>query len=198
MIYLLFIITILIFIISGLVCEKTGQKYYDSRICNRKTTPKVYDILHKYLPDLSDNNFLGPLKDIYVLVLSLAPFLFFKESGFNTLKEYLILYCFIILTRSIFINLTILPKNKNCENNGDLIHGCYDKIFSGHFATLFLATLIFYKHGLITNTFWLSFVNIVNVLLIILTRSHYTSDIAVSFIVTLLFFTNSNQIVSYI
>lgn len=189
------LISFLIFyLITNKLCQNIGETFYKNRIQKNKITPKIYDIAHKFLPDYS-NTLLKPLGDFYVIFLTLIPFLFVGNSIAFT--EFLSFYLVVILIRCITINLTILPKNKNCENTcskSEIINGCFDKIFSGHFATLFLATLVFYKYNIIKNIPILSIINIVNALIILTTRSHYTIDIIVSIVITLLVFTNNLKI----
>lgn len=187
----LFIIT---FLLSSELCETTARHFYENRVINKKTNPKVYDISHRFLPDYSDNKNIILLKDVFTLVSSLSPFLIIRNG--SAFKDYLSYYIVIILIRCVFINSTILPKTKHCHVKSyiDMSNSCYDKIFSGHFTTLFLATLIFYKYSIITNVYVLIIMNVVNALLILMTRSHYTVDIMVALITTLLVFTNEIKI----
>lgn len=183
------ITTIILFIYFNNKCQHTGEIYYKNRINKRKINPKVYDISHRYLPDYSKYKKIH-IGDLYLFLATLIPFLFTKTS--KPFVSFLSYYLLIILIRCITINLTILPKNRSDEYiKYDIINGCYDKIFSGHFATLLLATLIFYKYNIIKNISILIILNIINVLIILCTRSHYSIDIFVSFVVTMLLFTNN-------
>lgn len=165
-----------------------GKTYYDSRIKRGKTTQKVFDIGMKYIPDMSDNKILIKMCDI---VSAAIPLLFFWKSNWNSkyiLDYYIILICIFII-RLIFIHITILPKSKNCDDSKYTIDNamtghCYDKIFSGHFAVLFLAVLFAYEYKIFTNMFLISMLLLIYSIMIISTRSHYSIDIIVSVIVT--------------
>ena len=178
-----FILTLLLIILfiyityTQDILETIGETYYDNRINQQKLTPKVYDIGHKYFPNLENYEYIMN----YLVGLSflsfLKPYILIEFIGF-------IIPIFII--RSITIHLTILPKMKNCEVTNDIkfIGGCYDKIFSGHFATIFLITLLLWKHHNISIV-WVFLINILNAFLIIATRAHYTIDILVALFITL-------------
>jgi len=101
----------------------------------------------------------------------------------------------IYLIRDITINLTILPKNKNCKVDNKwykkIINGCYDKIFSGHFSFTYLLSLYYYSYGIITNVPFLIIWNLLNAFVILITRSHYTIDIIMAFFVCSFIFTNN-------
>lgn len=179
-------IFILIFIVTNHTCQTTGETYYDNRIANNKIKPKVYDIGHRILPNYSNTNLDFIVKDLFVVLCVIVPFLL--SSNWVAFKEYLGYYIVIILIRCLTINVTILPKIDDKFNPID--SGSYDHIFSGHFATLFLATLIFYKYGVVKSPEILVVVNLINSFIILSTRSHYTIDLIVSMTVVLLIYTN--------
>lgn len=174
-----------IFYLTNKTCQVSGKTFYTQRVNNGKVKPKVYDIAHKYLPNYANTNLDFYVKDLFVLLGTLLPFLFYGKS--EPFKAYLGMYIVVILLRCITINATILPKTKT---DTYIDKGSYDKIFSGHFATLFLATLVFYQFKIITNVPLLITANVINAYIILSTRSHYTVDILVSLMATLLVFTN--------
>jgi len=174
-----------IFYLTNKTCQTSGKVFYTQRINDGKTKPKVYDLAHKYLPNYANTNLDFYVKDLYVLLGTLLPFIFAGNS--TAFKAYLGMYIVVILLRCITINATILPKTKT---DTLIDKGSYDKIFSGHFATLFLATLVFYQFKIITNVPLLVLANFINAYIILSTRSHYTVDIIVSIMATLLVFTN--------
>ena len=163
--------------------ENTASEYYDNRIINNKTTPKVYDIGHWFLPDLHKYDNLHHL----ITIVFIIPVLF----NFNIFKEFLGYWVVIFIIRSITNMLTILPKYKNCDINKKykFISGCYDKIFSGHFSSVFLATLLYLKYNWI-NMSTLVLINMINSISILLSRGHYTIDLVVAFFVTLFVYQN--------
>lgn len=167
-------------VLSNIFCQTSGDLFY-----KENSDQSIHDIFHQFLPTL-DLKILGfRARDLYVFGLT-APILFTETRIAN---EFLRKYLIIVLIRCISVNLTILPNaSKDCVKGFDLIKGCYDKVFSGHFATLFLASLIYYKYSLITNIPVLAGMNLVNVFLILSSRSHYTIDIFVAFFVVMFIF----------
>ena len=165
-----------------------GSNFYNQRLKSKKVNPKVFDIAHKYLPDLSTNKLLRDVTNILVF----APFLF----GGKVVQEHMSFFIMILLVRSIFNMTTILPKHKTCKDESytfyNVIFGhCYDKVFSGHFSSSVLLSLILLKHGIVTNVWSHIAFNAVNAVMILLLRGHYTIDLLVAYFVTLVFYQNN-------
>lgn len=182
-----FILLILFSIISYNV-HKQGKTFYDDRIKNGKITPKVFDIGMKIIPNLSSNKYLTFIANILPVVL---PIVLLYNTPY--LMKYYYIFGYIILIRYLFINLTILPKDKNCKDDEYTIENiilghCYDKIFSGHFTMIYLLALFLYKYKIYTDLFYLGFGVISYGIMIISLRFHYTIDIAVAAVVTQLVF----------
>lgn len=174
----------LFIILSTLVCFYEGKRFYDDRENRGKTTTKIYDISHKYLPDLSKVQYM----DILANSIILLPLLL--NNGDR--QDYVGYLLVILAIRAVFISSTILPKDKSCCDTvgvSTFVFGhCYDKMFSGHFAAVFLFSLIYSKH---TSNIWgLVLLNILNTLVILMRRAHYTIDILASFFITLFVFQN--------
>ena len=116
-------------------------------------------------------------------------------------KNFIYLMIPIFLVRCITIYSTILPKLDHCDVKNIFylcfFGGCYDKIFSGHFAVTYLLTLLLHENNYI-NTYVLWAINIINGLFIIVSRNHYTIDIVVSLFVVWLVFYNKINICRYI
>jgi hypothetical protein len=163
--------------------QNTADKYYTDRVNSNKTTPKVYDIMHKHLPYWKNIDWLPNL----VMIISLIPL--FYTNNKDMYFDFIALYLIINIIRDIVINITILPKDKECdlkqysELYKTIFGACYDKIFSGHTAFVFLLTLLYNSYSVITNTSVLVLWNIINALSILIVRSHYTIDILVSFLI---------------
>jgi hypothetical protein len=172
---------------SNLSVDHIANEYYTSRIDNNKLNPKIYDISHKLLPNLYN----------YEMISNLVTTLFILPLGFNIplLYEFLGFIIPLLIIRSITTHLTILPKTKHCDvnNSSPFFGGCYDKIFSGHFSVVFLATLLYKKYNLIDDFSLLS-INLINSFFILFTRAHYTIDIVVAFFVTLFVYQNNISI----
>ena len=172
------------FVISYSVYN-VGNTYYEQRIQNGKTKPKVFDISYKYLPDYSDSELLENIIDLMVLLPIFAIF-WFTNNG-ELYKEYLVSVLLIQLLRSIFIHSTILPKTKTCIKNAEeynwynIIFGhCYDKIFSGHLATSIMTFIFLYKMNVVRNIPFAIFYNLLLSLGLLLNRAHYTVDLLVA------------------
>ena len=166
--------------------KKEASRYYDNRVEQKKIKQKIYDISYKYLPNLERYEYLSDIVTISIIM----PVIFYPKI----FKEYIGFWVVIFLIRSITIRLTVLPKSNNCENNNYINLGtCYEKIFSGHFASAFLATILYYKYNII-DIKTLTLLNIINSCLIILTRHHYTIDIIVAFFITLCVYQNNISI----
>lgn len=188
-----FLVVLSFVLLSSYLSHINGKNFYKKRENDKKTNQKVFDIGHKYIPDLSNYEFyignnkiiLHNILDILIIIPLIYILIYEKE-----LRIYLIEYGLLIfLIRSIFILITILPKHKTCNDENysfyNLFFGhCYDKIFSGHYALTLLMTILLFKkypsillYGIIYN--------IIISLLILSTRSHYTVDIFIAFIITI-------------
>lgn len=169
--------------------DRTGENFYHKRIIDNKITPKVYDIAHKYLPDWSVHKIYN---DLYTIAF-LLPLL----TNFTILKEYLGFWIPIFLLRSIFAQVTILPKNKNCTVPDTfsiyIKRNCYDKVYSGHFSSFLLAILLYLKYKWVSVPIGITLVSL-NAFMILVTRSHYTIDILVALVVTLLVYITNTSI----
>jgi hypothetical protein len=179
------ILIIIILLITNIIVfynENHYESYYDTRIKNNKTSPKVYDIGHKYLPNISHYEYIINI----LLILSACIFFIYP----NMFVKFCILFLVIIIIRLITVQLTVLPKT-NCTIKPTIVLSgyCYDKIFSGHTAFICLITLFLFNLKKI-SIFTLFIINVLFGLLIIATRSHYTIDVVFAFIVTLLIFQN--------
>ena len=168
--------------------QENADKYYNDRINNNKTNPKVFDIMHKYLPYFKHSEWITNM----MLVLTLIPLIYTNDR--NIYFDFVALLIIVNIIRDITINLTILPKNKECNPKdigliySTIAGACYDKIFSGHFAFVLLLSLLYNSYSIISNVPVLIIWNIINGILILMTRSHYTIDILVSFLVCTLVF----------
>jgi PAP2 superfamily C-terminal len=156
-----------------------GDSHYE-----QKENKHLYDIIHEYTPDLYKYrgivNLIGGL---------LTVSLFIVPGGDNLLKELFFKFLLVLLIRALCIVSTILPKHEDCKAQYDLTFyltgGCYDKVFSGHTSYVTLITLIYLREKIINLAgFW--GINIFNMLAIATTRSHYTVDVILGFVITYL------------
>lgn len=164
--------------------ENKSELFYDKVIFKKKS--KIYDIVHENLPSMRNILFIVDIIPFFLLAI----ICFIDLKLFYNVLGFLIPIYFI---RLIIIHLTILPKDKKCDIENDssiLTGGCYDKIYSGHFASIFISLLVLYKRNYI-NMFLFIFILLISGLLIITARSHYTIDIFVSFLIVILFYQNN-------
>jgi hypothetical protein len=185
----LLIVYICIHIYLNNTAQESADKFYNDRINNNKTNPKVYDIMHKHLPYWKHNDWLNNL----ILLITLIPL--FYTNNTDMYFDIVALLLIVNILRDIAINITILPKEKECNLNDrsgvykSVFGACYDKIFSGHTAFVFLLTLLYNSYSVITNVPLLVLWNIFNAISILIIRSHYTIDVLVSFLVCYTVFT---------
>lgn len=169
-----------IIVTSNYWTHELGMAFYDKT----ENNGKVFDLLHAVTPDLSD---LKPYNDIIVSAVALS--FLFVPKGVTLFKEFAAKFILIMVIRALTTISTILPKHEKCDSTPLLsryIKGqCYDKVFSGHTSFVLLATLIYLREGILGFPAFLG-INIANITGIILTRSHYTVDIVLAILITLL------------
>lgn len=148
---------------------------------------KIYDLVHENFPNFESYK---NIRHIFTILCCLSILMYPQ-----LIVEYIGFLIVILLLRSISIQLTVLPKDPNCKiSPNNLLGGCYDKIFSGHFSSVLLLTLIYLKHNIISLPMAL-ILNILNATIILLTRGHYTIDIFVAAFVTTFVYQNNIRIV---
>lgn len=169
-----------IIVTSNYWTHELGMAFYDKT----ENNGKVFDLLHSITPDMSD---LKQYNDIVVSAVALS--FLFVSNGVELFKEFAAKFILIMVIRALTTISTILPKHEKCDATprwSRYIRGqCYDKVFSGHTSFVLLATLIYLREGILG---WPGFIgiNLANITGIILTRSHYTVDIVLAILITLL------------
>ena len=135
------ILLIISLTLTLLILHCCNSKHLDHHSENfyqdNKNHKSVQDILHYITPRMSD---LEYAPDVLV-VLVFAYMMIMKYQLFN---QFFGLWITVMLVREFIVRLTVLPKHKLCkvEDQNTLRGGCYDKIFSGHFAIIFAITLL--------------------------------------------------------
>ena len=163
--------------------ENKSEVFYDNIKLKQKS--KIYDIIHHNLPSLRS---LTIVSDILPYIL-LTIILFIDLKIFYNILGFLIT---IFVARMIIIHLTILPKDKKCDIKNSSVYngGCYDKVYSGHFSTIFICLLTLYMNKYI-NLFTLLSLSIIFALIIISSRSHYTIDVVVACLIVIIVYQNN-------
>lgn len=179
-VYILFILAVIQF--STYFTNWFGKRYYEQELHFNQ----IFDLFHEYTPDFHEYELLVNVIPFFLLVC-------FAVCGVNlsSLKEFAWKLLLIYILRALTIIITILPKHEKCMYDSKsvtmstFLGGCYDKVFSGHMALTFLGTLIYYREKLISFPMFVG-LNIVEAMLIILTRSHYTIDVILAILITYL------------
>jgi len=178
-----YILIVIINITFSYLIYINGKQFYDD---NNKYNFRIFDIGHKYLPNLSNIKRIN--YSLFILNL-LIPLL----CGFDVMMEFESYFLLIFIIR-IFINsVTILPKNKKCEDNPtimNIIDNCYEKNFVSSLSTIILLSLILYEKKIITNINLLITINILYSILILCLRTHYTKDLLLTFFITYFIYVN--------
>jgi hypothetical protein len=178
----------------------TADEFYENRMKNGKTKPKVFDISYKYLPDWSDVKLLEYFIDVLVIIPII---LIFALTSGKIYKEFSISLLVLHLIRSIFIHSTILPKTKNCVrgeyNWYNIVFGhCYDKIFSGHLSTSIISSIFLYTSGVIPYSSVLIGYNSILAVCLLLNRAHYTVDLLVALLASYTVFNIDKSVLHFL
>jgi hypothetical protein len=184
------VVASIIIIIYVIICKKVlyrlenkSELFYDNVKLKQKS--KVYDIIHNNLPSTRK---LIIIVDAIPLIL--LAFIFYIDV--NLFYNVLGFLGTIFILRLFIIHMTILPKDKKCDIQKSAVYsgGCYDKVYSGHFSVVFMCLLTLYMNKYI-NLFTLLYLSIIFALLIITSRSHYTIDIFVAFLIVVVVYQNN-------
>jgi len=164
---------------SNYFVQVLGDEFYKS-----DQKGKIFDLLHITVPDLHEYK---AYNDVIITLTALS--FFFIPNPIPIVKEFGAKFLLIMVVRALTTIVTILPKHDKCDTAMGLFNyfkgNCYDKVFSGHTAFVLLATLIFWRQGIISPAFFY-FINLLNMAIIILTRSHYTVDVILAVVITYL------------
>lgn len=161
--------------------HNNGKTFYDNKIKHIKQTKhiddykhkyKIYDVGHKYFPNLSK------VKNIELITNIILFFPLILEP--DIIKKLISHMIPIFLFRTITTNATVLPKSTNCDDDNfsfiNFLNGhCYDKLFSGHFAVGIIISLLLNEKRY--NKQLLVLYNLINAFIIISSRQHYTADV---------------------
>lgn len=199
---------VLFFIGVVIVTQVTLRRV--TRMVTEEPREPLRDLLHDVLPEwLSEYH---EYVDWFpVLVIGLLAIL----DKFAHAVEFVWLLGILFLLRVIAYNLTILPNpNSLCKNQWDhepetylrrvlntmWQEGCGDLMFSGHTVCMVLGSLFLWKYCCGGNYLaygTLIVYNILGMVLIVGTRMHYSVDVFMAAVVTILVFLSENNFFQY-
>ena len=189
-IYLYIIIFIIVLIFNNIckiIVYKRGKKILNN---SNKLKDILHDILYtenKICKKLLCTKGVG-LADSITLILSLfVSIILIITKNIKLIKKSLIILIILITLRSITYNLTILPlPNKDCKLS--IFGGCNDLFFSGHYIFLTLSLYLIIKKLKLNSIY-----KIISIILFIISfistiicRNHYSIDIIISIVLTIL------------
>lgn len=167
------ILTILLYAMSNYHTYNTGVE----QGCNKP----LKDVLHDFLPDLSKQVYIRDL----ILPFMFIPFLWIKDKWFF-IEKLIEGFMILVTLKAITIFFTYCPpSNPDCQEKKYLNH-CYHQMFSGHNALACILVLLYIKFNVPIPHYILWMSQIAYSILILMTRAHYSVDIIVSYIITLL------------
>jgi len=188
-------IVVIVLLINNYLRTYHIDKY--GTINGNNKTKCVYDLGHEILP-LIKNPLLRDIHDYtkhYIVIFPLIIGLYYLPLH---LKQKLLEdWAFLHIIRIISNNLTILPSINKCKPSTSdkySIGGCCDYMFSGHTFTSLLPSLYITYYLNPFHPLLIFLYNIVNSLLIIISRRHYTDDVLIAWFITLfVFFIRTNN-----
>lgn len=167
-----------IIFLGSYIVDEIGVYFYETQ----KTQNKIFDIVHELTPDLHKyEDWVNLIPGLLLLGFFVIP------NGYSLAKEFVAKLLFIWFLRALMLVTTVLPKHEKCKRRWTWKNAfkgqCYDKVFSGHTSLVFLACLLFYREGLL-NWYGLIGITALEVMIILLTRSHYTVDVVIALLIT--------------
>ena len=175
----------LIFYFFPYILHIICTKYLINKNIDNNNLKQLDDILYNIIPNLYNYEYIV---NIFLLLLLLPLIINPKKKYFVSIFKY---FSIIIFLRCITVCVTIIPPTKNCKqieynNIYSFLNGhCIDKIFSGHTSFMIILFFIIYKNKILNNNLLLGylFLILINSFLIVATRSHYTVDVILAYII---------------
>jgi len=152
-----------------------------------KPQNKIVDIIHENTQ---------PVKFCYLsdIMIFLQVCYFMCKVNYSTISEFLLQMSLLQLMRCVCFSSTVLPPLKKYSEKyrfGGINGSGTEYIFSGH--ACYSALTSFYLYKLKFSSFLpLFFYNLVSQFSISLTRNHYTVDVVLSWIISVLLWSNIN------
>ena len=164
-----------------------NTKQIDNVANHYKTKIILHDEGFKLIPRISYN--VNTLINIIPIILIIYSILKLNNKFVEITSTIIVM----IILRVIANRSTILPYSDEKCKGVSILGGCHDKMFSGHMALTALLCLFYYEES---KNIYISIVLIImQMFLLISTRSHYTIDVYIGFLIALLIYTNKNKII---
>jgi hypothetical protein len=185
-----------VFILTKATTRRVTQKILETH------REPLEDILHSSLPE-----WVAEYQEYTDWFPTMAIIMFIICDKFSHALDFIWLMGILYLLRLISFSITIVPSpDMHCNTEPDtalrgVFHqfwqeGCGDLIFSGHTMSMVLASLFIWKYCFPGNYMVagaLVMYNVMGMLLIIGTRMHYTVDVFIATIITVLLTRNYFQ-----
>jgi hypothetical protein len=182
---------LIFFIITLLIINPIAKNivYNNGKNINHLKLPDIVhnNINHQYTKQIGFINNIFPSLIIFFTIYNVLT----KNIMFNDLYLLLKYITIALLIKIVLMNSTVLPDiSGKCLDDTKyknklyfyFMSGCNDLIFSFHMATVLFCLHILKKNNVIDNDITI-ILSIVQALLILLSKSHYTVDVLISFIV---------------
>jgi len=186
------IYSLIISIIVYLIISYINQFIAQNQIYPYEELPPLYDKLHNILPILSAH-----LPDIGLIFLVLYFILRWIIKDISILINFLWIVSLLFIGRAILISITKFPRIlKYCENNNYCFNifmkswnKCPDYMYSGHtIHCVLIALFTLYLPCKYIEKIIIILATIIELIFIIASRMHYTIDVLVALLVTILIF----------
>jgi len=178
--------------IIGYINEFVAQNQIDHEI----DRPPLYDRLHNILPHISHW-----YPDIGLILFVMYFIIRWGVEYPRVFENYIWIIVFLFIGRVVIFSLTQMPPPRDgcsTKEKGDKIRvnvfrknwvECLDLMYSGHtFHTILVSLFVLYIAPNIYEKILVFACSCVEMLLVIAGRLHYTSDVLVSALITVLFF----------
>lgn len=146
--------------------------------------PPLYDVYQQILPNLKHLRIIPEILHLIPIIFLGSLMLYYKNL--DSLNKFLGKHGLLMVLRALCFSSTILPDSSETCMSTNYMGSCFDLIFSGHTTIMLLSTYIIKDFFLVSLQVYnlLLFLNLINAVLIILCRNHYTVDVILSLIIT--------------
>lgn len=178
----------ILYVILCLIVILTGQYVSQINGINHEFgNPPLYDIIHKYLPDMSDYYYVNTiLVGIITLRFIFVTKVYSNNHDINNnwhyqIQNYIFIISSVLLIRAICLMLTSQPTcTPQCYDDGGSFpfNTCFDYLYSGHTVSITVAAvcIIYNNTRNIEKLLWIIYVPL-SALWIAMSRQHYTVDV---------------------